>query len=350
MRNNNPPAPPTDAWSLMTALGNTLTYLYQQFVPGPAVVSAPNPAIDLEAFDYKSSSANASYHLQAWPPQTYWQAPSVADLNAPRPLPWLNPKRFTQNDIPTFMNRLGATRFYNHRNDAFSRLFLNAQCPDLWFSDESIRCFLEMLARQSENTLFQISSLNSEKSIPELIRSVTAKNGPNMMNGKSVASADIIFWPFNHCNHWYLLIIRKKNHHYAFQTLDGFNQHAYHDHLIERGKALMQALDSEATFAEPEKLTIPTQDNTKDCGPVICYYAQLVAQHPKLNIAKAIHACLPKQNYFPFRMTVAEQFLDYYSPKVEKRKEAVLDLDDDNVMLGPNAHQSDQHIHKKRKK
>lgn len=138
-----------------------------------------------------------------------------------------------------------------------------------WFNEQIVNDFFKTLIKYSPNRIGVISSQN-----------------PGCINF-DIMKAQLIFSPILVNNHWHLIIIDKNpdpkasvsiymlDSYNLFQNNDSpaiFQQYAYP--LVKR---LMPDVIDEQLIAE--HLQIPSQLNDYDCGPAICYWARVFAQH-----------------------------------------------------------------------
>lgn len=137
-----------------------------------------------------------------------------------------------------------------------------------WFNEEIVNDFFKTLIKFSP----KIAAVSSQKT--------------QRINFDRVKT-QLIFWPFLVNSHWHLIIIERVqavkkvisifmlDSYNLFQNSDSTD--IYKQYARPLVSELLPGVRDEQLIAE--HIQIPSQLNDYDCGPAICYWAKIFAQH-----------------------------------------------------------------------
>jgi hypothetical protein len=112
----------------------------------------------------------------------------------------------------------------------------------------------------------------------DYIKSLGA-GGARQKDRSRLLQSKLMFWPIARGDHWYLLMIQKQGTEFTISCLDGFNLHEKHTQLLNLGEKLVKTLFGASSLKiHKESLSIPIQDGSEDCGPVICLLGERACQ------------------------------------------------------------------------
>lgn len=198
--------------------------------------------------------------------------------------------------------------------EAFEKLlnpFYDIHGRSAWFNDSLIDPFFEYLAEKysDKKTVCLTSLLYKQETFVSRLQELTRKWLAGQDLGKSrflqlykkLKEAELILWPVAlgglQGTHWTLLAIRKivvqidkeKRNSFSLNALDGMNLAGDHLELFRKGKAILTALRGELAQddVKTESWPVPRQNNTEDCGPVVCCFAEKICQGELLTQYKA---------------------------------------------------------------
>ncbi|MCS5707743.1 hypothetical protein CC99x_002365 [Candidatus Berkiella cookevillensis] len=191
----------------------------------------------------------------------------------------------TQNNIYEISDLLCLTETLDRCYAAVSATFSQPQVPyshrlllplltreftieRAWFNEEIVNDFFKTLIKFSPK-IAVISSQTTRRVNFDL------------------AKTQLIFWPLLVNSHWHLIIIDQSyaakqdisiymlDSYNLFQNDDSFD--IYRQYAYPLVKQLLPGVLDEQLIAE--HIQIPSQLNDYDCGPAICYWAKIFAQH-----------------------------------------------------------------------
>uniref|UniRef100_A0A146L2U0 RNA-directed DNA polymerase n=1 Tax=Lygus hesperus TaxID=30085 RepID=A0A146L2U0_LYGHE len=162
---------------------------------------------------------------------------------------------------------------------------LNSIKSPNWFNDQVINFYMELINQRSENKpdLPKTYAFNTFLYTSYLKSYNRVKNYSKKVN---LMEKDIILFPVHENAHWRLVAVRPKQktiEYYDSLSCDGkeiletifrYIKQDFenkHDHILDRSEWTFNTIKS-----------IPQQNNTYDCGPFVCKFADLISQNKPL--------------------------------------------------------------------
>ncbi|MCS5709677.1 hypothetical protein CC99x_012295 [Candidatus Berkiella cookevillensis] len=240
---------------------------------------------------------------------------SHAEVKLPEPAPTLTFSSTTRKITPPKINPYEQLhqqlQDLSYREEDVKRLLVPLEQPDsftateAWFNDILVNDYFQQLAAQYSGVEV-ISSLMNQ-CIPPLPDRFRNEQKYDVWK-KKLSESPLVFWPMHQNNHWHLIIIDNTSDPSVY-ILDGFNSRD--EGLLtgsgfELASAIRPLQRGRAEHISGEFISVAKQENAYDCGPVICFYAKVIAayyvRHQQLpNLSE-----LEKVDYTGFRKNIAE--------------------------------------------
>ncbi len=136
------------------------------------------------------------------------------------------------------------------------------------------------------------------------------KKGALQEDRQRLLDANVIFLPREAGNHWYLAKIEKfPSNHFAITYLDGLNCANPSDEFLDFAQRLIFNLYGSDALISVKKEVIPRQNNSIDCGAVICFHAQRLSDEQP----KPFDGVDKVKSYTPFRLDMAQAIITNFS-------------------------------------
>lgn len=183
---------------------------------------------------------------------------------------------------------------------------------EAWFNDELVNNYFQQLAKQHPHVSV-ISSLmgGCTPPLPERLRSSSRYSE---FKGQ-LSESPLVFWPIHQDSHWYLVVIDNASTDKSnVYMLDGFNSkdiNLWNKYGFELATAIRPKLSSEQIIGE--FINVAKQQNYYDCGPLICFYAKLIAEfyarHKELPEISVLNTS--EVDYTSFRKNIGDTLIEH---------------------------------------
>jgi hypothetical protein len=198
--------------------------------------------------------------------------------------------------------------------------------PKAWINERVVDRWFDILSQTyKDKKVANIHSWYKQSYIKDL-----GVAGSRFKDRQRLREAELIFWPIQEGNHWYLLIIEKKNNCFMLSCLDGFNLREMHFRFLNVGESLVKTLFNIKDLKIYKKsIHVPEQDNGDDCALVPCLFGERVCQGRPL---EGVGSC----DYKQVRLYVAEKlasltpqvYLNGYIVQGQRRRLVALGAND----------------------
>ena len=109
---------------------------------------------------------------------------------------------------------------------------------------------------------------------------ITSLKQGDMRFTKKIREANHILWPICQSQHWFLMIISKKDKRIQLQCLDGFNSETAHQGLFKEVRGCLRKIFGAGYSYRQQSLMVQVQNNAYNCGAVVGFYAKLFCENP----------------------------------------------------------------------